>query len=209
MNFRWDLLDSAIDAEVPRALQPAELKLALAALEELEARDHTVGRQWQMRLKRAKYEAELIVRRHQEGDPAQRLVGATLEWRWNAALLQWEELKQQAAEFQRKHARVATSEQESKVFALAEDLPKLWHAPATQARDRKWMLRMLITDITVEKLAPKQLSVHIRRQGNASIGLTLQLPPNIADRMRYHAEVVDRVLKIAHHMSKLRRLQLR
>jgi hypothetical protein len=166
MSFRCDLLDAAVAEEVLQALKPAELKLALAALEELEARDHTIGRQWQMRLERAEYEAALAERRYQEVDPSQRLVAATLERRWNDALLRWEELKQQAAEFQRQHARVATPEQKAKVLALAKDLPKLWHAPTTQAKDRKRMLRLLIKDITVEKSAPKQLSVHIRWQGN-------------------------------------------
>jgi hypothetical protein len=194
MSFRCDLLDAAIAEEVLQALQPAELELTLAALEELEARDHTIGRQWQMRLERAEYEAALAERRYQEVDPSQRLVAATLERRWNAALLHWEELKQQAAESQRQQARVATPEQKAKALALAKDLPQLWHAPTTQAKDRKRMLRLLIKDITVEKSsAPKQLLVHIRWQGNACTELTLRLPPNIADRLRYPAAVVGRI----------------
>jgi DNA invertase Pin-like site-specific DNA recombinase len=202
MSFRCDLLDAAIAEEVLQALQPAELELALAAIEELEARDHTLGRQWRMRLERAEYEAALAERRYQEVDPSQRLVAATLERRWNDALLHCEELKQQAAEFQRQHARVATPEQKAKVLALAKDLPQLWHAPTTQAKDRKRMLRLLIKDITVEKSSvPKQLLVHIRWQGNACTDLTLQLRPNIADRMRYPAEVVDRVRDMAHHLQ--------
>jgi DNA invertase Pin-like site-specific DNA recombinase len=200
MSFRCDLLDVAIAKEVLQALQPAELELALAALEELEARDHTIGRQWQMRLERAEYEAALAERRYQEVDPSQRLVAATLERRWNTALLHCEELKQQAAEFQRQQARVATPEQKAKVLALAKDLPQLWHAPTTQAKDRKRMLRLLIKDITVEKSAPKQLLVHIRWQGNACTDLSLQLPPNVADRMRYPAAVVDRVRDMAHNL---------
>jgi Recombinase zinc beta ribbon domain/Recombinase len=200
MSFRCDLLDVAIAKEVLQALQPAELELALAALEELEARDHTIGRQWQMRLERAEYEAALAERRYQEVDPSQRLVAATLERRWNTALLHCEELKQQAAEFQRRQARVATPEQKAKVLALANDLPQLWHAPTTQAKDRKRMLRLLIKDITVEKSAPKQLLVHIRWQGNACTDLSLQLPPNVADRMRYPAAVVDRVRDMAHNL---------
>src|SRR5258708_24283299 len=43
--------------------------------------------------------------------------------------------------------------------------PRVWHAPTTQAKDRKRMLRLLIKDITVEKSHPKQLLVHIRWQG--------------------------------------------
>src|SRR5205085_2188834 len=82
-------------------------------------------RQWQMWLERAAYEAALAERRYQEVDPSQRLVAATLERRWNDALLQLDDLKKQAAEFQRQEARVATAEQKAKVLALAKDLPRL------------------------------------------------------------------------------------
>jgi DNA invertase Pin-like site-specific DNA recombinase len=201
VNFRSDLLDDAVAEEVLKALEPAQLELALAALEELEARDQTIGRQWQMRLERAEYEAALAERRYLEVDPSQRLVAATLERRWNAALLQWEELKKQAAQFRQQQARVATPEQKAKVLALAKDLPRLWHAPTTQAKDRKQMLRLLIKDITVEKSSvPKHLLAHIRWQGNACSDLTVQLPPSMADRMRYPAEVVDRVREMARQL---------
>ena len=114
MSFRCDLLDAAIAEEVLKALQPAEIELALAALQELESRDRTISRQWQMRLERAEYEAALAERRYQEVDPSQRLVAGTLERRWNDALLQLEDLKKQAAEFQRQEARVTTDEQRPK-----------------------------------------------------------------------------------------------
>jgi len=201
LNFRCDLLDAAIAEEVLQALKPAELELALAALEELEARDHTIGRQWKMRLERAEYEAALAERRYQEVDPSQRLVATTLERRWNHALLRCEELKEQATEFQRQHMRVATPEQKAKVLALAKDLPQLWRAPTTQPKDRKRMLRLLIKDITVEKSSiPKQLLVHVRWHGNASTDLTLQIPANVANRVRYPAVVVDCIRDMAHHL---------
>ena len=201
MSFRCDLLDRAVAEEVLKALQPAQLELALAALEELEARDQGIGRQWRMRLERAEYEAALAERRYLEVDPAQRLVAATLERRWNVALVQLEELKKQAAEFERREARVASPEQKAKVLALARDLPCIWHAPTTEAKDRKRMLRLLIKDITVEKPAPKQLLVHIRWQGGACSDLHLQLPPNVADRMRYPAIVVDQIRDLAQYLS--------
>lgn len=198
MSFRCDRLDAAIAQEVLKALQPAEIELALAALQELESRDRTISRQWQMRLERAEYEAALAERRYQEVDPSQRLVAGTLERRWNDALLQLEELKKQAAEFLRQEARVATPEQKAQVLALARDLPRVWHAPTTQAKDRKRMLRLLIKDITVEKaLHRKQLLAHIRWQGGACTDICVQLPPKMADRVRYPAVVVDRVRHLA------------
>ena len=202
MSFRCDQLDAAIAAEALNALRPAEIELALAALCELEARDQTILRQWRMRLERAEYEAALAERRYQEVDPSLRLVAATLERRWNEALLRWEALKKEAAEFQRQEARVATPEQKAKVLALARDLPRLWHAPTTQAKDRKRMLRLLIKDITVEKSPqqPKQLSVHIRWQGGACTDLVVQLLANFSDRIRYPPELVHRIQELAHSL---------
>ncbi len=198
VSFRCDLLDAAIAEQVLQALQPAELQLALAALRELESRDQTILRQWQMRLERAQYEAALAERRYKEVDPANRLVAGTLERHWNEALLHWEDVKKQAAEVQRQDARVATPEQKAKVLALARDLPRLWHAPSTQAKDRKRMLRLLIKDVTVARPPnEKRLSVHIRWQGGACSDLSVPLPPSVADQVRYPTAVVDRVRDLA------------
>ena len=201
MVFRCDLLDGVVAEEMLKALQPAELELALAALHELESRDQSILRQWQMRLQRAEYEVALAERRYQEVDPANRLVAGTLERRWNDALVHLEDLKKEAAEFQRQEAHVATPEQKAKVLALAKDLPRLWQAPTTQSKDRKRMLRLLIKDITVDKPAnQKQLLVHIRWQRGACSDVSVQLPPNIADRVRYPAAVVDQVRDLARYL---------
>jgi DNA invertase Pin-like site-specific DNA recombinase len=198
MSFHCDLLDAAVSEEVLKVLRPAELQLALAALQELETRDQGILRQWQMRLERAEYEAALAERRYQEADPSNRLVANTLERRWNETLLHLQDLKKQAADFQRKEARVFTPEQKAKVLALARDFPRLWHAPSTQAKDRKRMLRLLIKDITVNKLIEqRQLSVHLRWQGGACTDLFVQIPPSAAGRHRYRSPIVDRIRDLA------------
>ena len=201
MVFRCDLLDGVIAEEMLKALQPAELELALAALHELESRDQSILRQWQMRLERAEYEVALAERRYLEVDPANRLVAGTLERRWNDALVRLDDLKKEATEFQRQEAHVATPEQKAQILALAKDLPRLWHASTTQSKDRKRMLRLLIKDLTVERPAnQKQLLVHIRWQGGACSDVTVQLPLNIADRVRYPSGVVDRIRELAHSL---------
>ena len=63
------------------------------------------------------------------------------------------------------------------------------------------MLRLLIKDITVEKPAnAKQLQIHIRWQGGACSDVSVQLPLNIADRVRYPSAVVDEVRQLARHL---------
>lgn len=201
MNFRCDLLDAAISEQALKALEPAELELALAAVGELESRDQAIMHQWQMRLERAEYEVALAERRYQEVDPSNRLVAGTLERRWNDALVHLEDLKKQAAEFQRQEARIVTAEQRAKVLALAKDFPRLWHAPSTPDKDRKRMLRLLIKDITIEKLAePRQLAVHIRWHGGACTDLSVPLPPKAADKVRYPSAIVERVRELAQNL---------
>ena len=160
MSVRTDLLDADISKEVLKAMQPAELELALAALGNLEQRDQALMRQWNMRIERAAYECSLAERRYEEVDPSNRLVASSLEQRWNKALVNLDTTKAKAATFQSQKARVVTPEQKTKIMALALDLPRVWRASTTQSKDRKRMLRLLVHDITVEK-APDARPGHL------------------------------------------------
>lgn len=193
---RCDVLDTAVSEQVLALMQPSELALALSALEELQTRDTALQQQWQRRLQRAEYEAQLAERRYAEVDPAHRLVAATLEQRWNVALQRLAEV-QQACELARQQARRVTPEQRAQILALAEDFPRLWAAPTTAAKDRKRLLRLLIKDITVERLAPKQLQLHIRWQGGALSDVPVTLPPSYADQVRYPAALVEHIRTLA------------
>jgi hypothetical protein len=131
-------------------------------------------------------------------DPSNRLVAATLERRWNDALLQLEEIQQKHTEYVRTKGRAVTPEQQAKILSLAQDIPRLWKSPSTQAKDRKRMLRLLVKDITVQKTSqPKLLSVNICWHGGATESITVDLPPSISDQMRYPNEIVQRVRELA------------
>src|SRR5207302_11464108 len=91
----------AVDAAVAQcfleAIQPAELAVALAALEEVEARARQLDRQWQLRLEQARYEADLARRRLVAVEPEHRLVARSLEREWNAKLAAVDRLEREAA----------------------------------------------------------------------------------------------------------------
>ncbi|MGH8759817.1 MAG: recombinase family protein [Burkholderiales bacterium] len=198
LSVRTDLLDDAISNQVFKALKPAELELAVATLSELEQRDQALMRQWQMRIERAQYECALAERRYQEVDPSNRLVAASLERRWNEALLHVDSVKAEAAKFQGQNARVVTEQQKTKILALARDLPRVWNAASTQSRDRKRMLRLLIADITVERPPQtRQVVLHIRWLGGACNDTIVQLPRPIAERLRYPDKTIERVRELA------------
>ncbi len=125
-------------------------------------------------------------------------MAATLEKRWEQALQRRDEVKAGYDAFVSREAKVATAEQKAQVLALAKDFPRLWHAPSTKAKDKKRMLRLLIEDITVDReRGSKQAVLHVRWQGGACTDVTITLPPNIADRLRYPTTIVERIRSLA------------
>jgi hypothetical protein len=198
LQVRCSILDDAVSERLLQVLHPAQLQIALEALRELERRDDALFHQWQMRLERAEYEAQLAQRRYEEVDPSNRLVAATLERRWNDALNQRQQTQKKFEDFLATQARATPPQQQEEILSLARDFPRLWKAPTTQPKDRKRMLRLLVKDITIKKgVHPKQLLAQIRWQGGASETLVLDLPPPIADRLRYPDQLVARVRELA------------
>jgi len=202
-------LDQAITGRLVGAITPATIDLALAALTSLEERDREIGAQWRMRIERARYDVDLADRRYEAVDPANRLIAATLEQRWNDAMRRLQELEAELAAFERQTMRAVTAEQKRQILKLAGDLPRLWAASTTTPRDRKRILRLLVRDITVTKgPEPKIISLHVRWQGGASETLELQMPPNRAEAVRYSEAFVARIRQLAvnHHDDEIIRL---
>lgn len=201
-SVRGDFLDKAIVEKVLVVMEPAQIEIAVKAFEELEQRGHMLDKQWQMQIERADYEAQLAQRRYEEVDPLNRLVAATLEKRWNEALVVLEEAHTQYAEYKKKNLLIATKQQKEQVLALAEDLPRLWHATSTSAKDRKRILRLLIKDITVEKLRnERKATLHIRWQTNATEDLEVQLPQKPCDKWRHSEDTINQIRLLATTMT--------
>jgi hypothetical protein len=69
-------------------------------------------------------------------------------------------------------------------------------------KDRKRMLRLIIRDITVEKLsAQRQVILHTRWHGGACSDIVVNLPLPIADRIRYPATIVEKVRTLSQNSS--------
>lgn len=202
ISLQAPLIDKAISSKILHALTPAQIELALNSLRELEERRQTSNRQWQMKIERLRYETTLAQRRYEEVDPSNRLVASTLESRWNEGLLKLEQAQREFESYQQKETPPVTQEQQQSIQALANNLPSLWKATSTSAKDRKRILRILIKDITVEKLPPhKQAILHIRWQGGACENLFVDLPPRACDKVRYPSPVVAQIRELAQSLT--------
>jgi hypothetical protein len=190
-------LDQAFTERVLQAFSAEQLQLALAAQDELSTRDGSLRRQWDMRLQRAQYEADLALRRYEQVDPENRLVAASLEARWNTALEEVDKVRQQMEEFCRQQTRTFTEQQRQQILELADDFPRLWRAPATRIKDKKRMLRLVVDNITVERGKERKVSLHVCWSGGAREDLNIILPPKIQDQVRYPVRRVEEVRRLA------------
>ncbi len=139
-------LDQAVAERLLAAVCPEEVALALAAATEVADRHARTTRAAELAVERARYQADRAERAFHACEPENRLVARSLEARWEAKLVTLAEAEQALAATQ---AKLTPLPQRAEVQALTSDLPRLWHAPTTQAKDRKRMLRTLIADVTV------------------------------------------------------------
>jgi DNA-binding transcriptional MerR regulator len=126
-------------------------------------------------VQRAQNAADAAQRRYLAVDPANRLVADTLEADWNTRL---RELAQARDDYARaRDTDVALDEeQQARVLALAGDFPALWNDPATPMRERKRLLRLLITDVTLTRDSDGATCCQVRFTGGQHHALTLPRP---------------------------------
>jgi DNA invertase Pin-like site-specific DNA recombinase len=167
-------IDQAIGALVVEAVSPLALDVTLAIEQELQARLDEADALRRKQLERVQYDVDLARQRFMRVDPNNRLVADSLEADWNEKLRRLGEAHEQ---YRRQHdsdSTALTDEQRTRIRTLAQDLPRLWHDPATPDRERKRMLRLIIEDATLVK--GHDLVVHVRFRGGTTRTLTLRRP---------------------------------
>ena len=142
-------LDELVNVEVLSALEPAALELHLSAVADLERERARLHEHWRQRVERARYETERARRQYQAVEPENRLVARTLEMAWEKALHELQSVEEEYARFCATQPQKLTAAELARIRALADDVPKLWHADTTTVDDRRQIVRLLIERITV------------------------------------------------------------
>lgn len=139
-------VDTAVAERVLARVTPEEIALALAAADEVQDRHVRSHRALELAVERARYEAARAERAFHLCEPENRLVARTLEQRWEARLVA---LAEAEAALARADSETSPLPPRPELEALARDLPRLWNAPTTSPRDRKRLLRSLVSDVTL------------------------------------------------------------
>lgn len=144
-------VDQAVSAALLTVVRPAEVEAALLLAEELERDQAQVERQWQLRLERARYEAERAFRQFNQVEPENRLVARELERRWNEKLRATADLDAEYRQEQARGLSPLSDEEKTTLRQLVSNLPALWRAPETTAEERKRLLRCLVGEVILER----------------------------------------------------------
>jgi DNA invertase Pin-like site-specific DNA recombinase len=168
-------IDAAVASLVLDQLTPLAIETALAVSTELQQRAADSDRIRQMGVQRAEHAAEAARRRYLAVDPTNRLVADQLEADWNNKLRELADAKDEYERATQAGNRPLTDEQQARIRALATDLPALWNNPATPVRERKRLIRLLVTDVTLIR-GNEQITAHVRLSGGQQRTLTVPRP---------------------------------
>jgi hypothetical protein len=143
-----------------QALQPAQLDALDAVISSQCADRERLACHWQEQLKRAQYEVNLAQRQYDAVDPANRLVAAELEHRWESKLQALHEREEGYCHFQQIPLPAGVSPQLREIFSqISQRLPDLW--PMLSNRQRKELLRSLIQCVSVKRPVADRIEVRI------------------------------------------------
>jgi DNA invertase Pin-like site-specific DNA recombinase len=168
-------VDEAVASLVLEQLTPLAIETALAVSTELQQRAADADRIRQMGVQRAEHAADAARRRYLAVDPTNRLVADQLEADWNNKLRELADTQDEYERATQAGNRPLTDEQTQRIRALATDLPALWNNPATPIRERKRLIRLLVTDVTLLK-ASEQITAHVQLSGGQQHTLTVPRP---------------------------------
>jgi DNA invertase Pin-like site-specific DNA recombinase len=187
-------VDAAVTELFLAAVTPAQVEVALRALDAYEAEQAEAKRQRRLQLPQADYEVEIARRRYEATDPANRLVAAELEARWEQALRERERLTREVDELERQASSPLGAAERRRVREMASDLGKVWHARTTGMEDRKELLRFLVHRVYLDGVTEAgQIRIEVEWHTGARTQVKVSRPLVGAWAPKTSAAAVERI----------------
>ncbi len=192
------LVDAAVLGEVLRVLEPAALEASAQAIEAAQADDAGRLSVFVTAVERARFEAERARRQFDAIEPENRLVARSLEAAWEKRLVALHHAEAALeAQRERRPPKLLTEELDWLKNAGA-DLEAVLAAPTTTNRDRKALIRTLVTEVglTADPETRKAAVVIVWRGGERStLAVEMQRPG--ANYRVAAEETIDLVRRLA------------
>lgn len=192
-------VDQAVSLEVLRLLQPLGIEAAIKAIGARDAETDEKCRQTELALKQADFEATHARRQYDAVDPDNRLVAATLESRWNDALIAVRNLEDQLEAVKNQSRSPLGAEERDQLMRLGADLERVWQHPAATASTCKQILRTVLSEI-VARVDEGQIRLVLHWQGGDHTELAVMKNRNGQHRWTADAETGALIRELARLM---------
>jgi hypothetical protein len=185
---------------VLRVLKPLGIEAAVKAIDALSSETTAAERQLELSLQQARYEVAHARRQYDAVDPANRLVAAELERRWNEALQSVAKIEGEiAAMIARRPPPLGEPERE-RLMALGDDLERAWSHPAAKAATRKRILRAVLSEVVVRRDGAIIHAI-LHWQGGAHTELQVKQRLNAASR--HNPRIPDDTIALMCELARL------
>jgi DNA invertase Pin-like site-specific DNA recombinase len=193
-------IDGAVSAEVLRILKPLGMEAAVKAVDAQTSRTSAAQRQLELSLQQARYEAAHARRQYDAVDPANRLVAAELERRWNDALQAVRRIEAEIASIVVATPPPLGERERQQLMRLGADLELAWSHPAATAATRKRIMRTALNEIVVRKEGLLiNMILHWKGGDHTALQVTLRL--NAAGR--HHWPAAEDTVALVRELARL------
>ena len=189
-------IDAAVSTEVLRHVAPLGVEAALDAIATREEENGETRRQAELALTQARYEADLARRQYDAVDPANRLVAAELERRWNDRLVEVQRQEERLATMTASRPETLGAGEKDRLMALGADLETAWSHPGATAETRKRILRAVLEE-TVATLTEERIELVIHWRGGDHTRLAVPRNRTGQHRWSSDADVRDLIRALA------------
>jgi DNA invertase Pin-like site-specific DNA recombinase len=189
-------IDDAVVFEFFRVLEPAQID-ALQKVSEKQA-EHQSQREKQVEQEiiRLEYQAARAERQYNSVDPENRLIAATLEKKWESALVELEQARARLREIQETHPKTPCipSELHESFADVGRRMPMLW--PKLTFEAKKSLLRTLVDYVNLLRDADGIAQIRIVWRGGMVTETRVRVPVNSLRYTDAEKRVVERMRQL-------------
>lgn len=192
-------LEQRVLAEVFKVLEPAALAATAKALAEAAIHHHQRLAVFELAVERARFEADRARRQFDAVEPENRLVARTLERTWDERLAEQRRAEAGLAAQRARRPNVLSPDELAWLSRAGADVRAVFEAPTTTPRERKQLLRSLITEVVVTVQDDRTASLCIIWEGGATTNLSMRLNKTGNHFRTTDEETVALVRRLAEH----------
>jgi DNA invertase Pin-like site-specific DNA recombinase len=191
-------LDHRVLEEILAMLEPASLTATAKALAEADANYQRRLGVFELAVERARFEADRARRQFDAVEPENRLVARTLERSLEKALVAQRQAEGELATQRLRQPTRLTEEETAWLSRAGADVRAVFNAPSTTWRERKQLLRAVVSEVVVTVRSPERsAAVEVIFEGGAKTGFQLDLNKTGKHFRTTDEDTVDLVRRLA------------